>query len=67
MFGAVGAVVGLSQLVRRRRRRPRAVQAADDVESLAGKTDATGAHVLHIDFLSVNPAMPMSVDRERER
>ncbi|MDB4954247.1 MAG: hypothetical protein JWO36_1816 [Myxococcales bacterium] len=29
--------------------------------SLASKTDATGAHILHMDFLSVNPAMPMSV------
>ncbi len=29
--------------------------------SLAGKTDATGAHVMHLDFLSLNPAMPMSV------
>ncbi|MGE0550897.1 MAG: DUF6049 family protein [Kofleriaceae bacterium] len=26
-----------------------------------GKTDATGAHTLHLDFLSVNPALPMSV------
>jgi alpha-2-macroglobulin len=29
--------------------------------SLAGTTDATGAHVLHMDFLSLNPAMPMAV------
>ena len=29
--------------------------------SLEGKTDATGAHVLHLDFLSANPALPMSV------
>ncbi|MDB4954246.1 MAG: hypothetical protein JWO36_1815, partial [Myxococcales bacterium] len=29
--------------------------------SLEGKTDATGAHVMHMDFLSLNPAMPMSV------
>ena len=29
--------------------------------SLQGKTDATGAHVLHMDFLSLNPAMPMAV------
>ncbi len=29
--------------------------------NLVGKTDATGAHVLHFDFLSVKPAMPMSV------
>ncbi|MEO8703659.1 MAG: Ig-like domain-containing protein, partial [Kofleriaceae bacterium] len=29
--------------------------------NLASKTDATGAHTLHLDFLSVNPAMPMSV------
>ena len=29
--------------------------------SLQGKTDATGAHVMHMDFHSVNPAMPMSV------
>jgi len=28
---------------------------------LAGKTDALGAHVMHLDFLSINPAMPMSV------
>ena len=27
----------------------------------AGKTDATGAHVLHLDFLGVNPPTPMSV------
>jgi uncharacterized protein YfaS (alpha-2-macroglobulin family) len=29
--------------------------------SLAGKTDATGAHVLHLDFLSLNPALPMAL------
>jgi len=29
--------------------------------NLASKTDATGAHTLHLDFLSVNPAMPVSV------
>ena len=29
--------------------------------SLEGKTDATGSHTLHLDFLSANPAMPMSV------
>ncbi|MBX3158375.1 MAG: Ig-like domain-containing protein [Deltaproteobacteria bacterium] len=29
--------------------------------SFAAKTDATGAHVLHLDFLSANPATPMSV------
>ncbi|MBS1121226.1 MAG: hypothetical protein H6Q90_3454, partial [Deltaproteobacteria bacterium] len=29
--------------------------------NLAAKTDATGAQTLHLDFLSVNPAMPMSV------
>ncbi|MBS1121038.1 MAG: hypothetical protein H6Q90_3266, partial [Deltaproteobacteria bacterium] len=28
---------------------------------LASKTDAIGEHTLHLDFLSVNPAMPMSV------
>ena len=28
---------------------------------LAGKTDATGAHTLHMDFLSAKPAVPMSV------
>ena len=28
---------------------------------LAGKTDATGAHVMHLDFLSAKPALPMSV------
>ncbi|HEY6037193.1 MAG TPA: DUF6049 family protein, partial [Kofleriaceae bacterium] len=28
---------------------------------LAGKTDALGAHVMHMDFLSINPALPMSV------
>ncbi|HUJ59836.1 MAG TPA: Ig-like domain-containing protein [Kofleriaceae bacterium] len=38
----------------RRRARPSAW-------SLAGKTDATGQHVLHLDFLAVHPAMPMSV------
>src|SRR6185436_9789002 len=29
--------------------------------SLEAKTDATGAHVMHLDFLSVKPALPMSV------
>ena len=29
--------------------------------TLTGKTDATGAHVMHLDFLSLNPALPMSV------
>ena len=29
--------------------------------SLEGKTDAVGEHVLHLDFLSANPASPMSV------
>jgi uncharacterized protein YfaS (alpha-2-macroglobulin family) len=29
--------------------------------NLTSKTDGTGAHVLHFDFLSVNPAVPMSV------
>src|SRR5262245_16900614 len=29
--------------------------------SLVAKTDATGAHVLHLDFRSVKPALPMSV------
>ncbi|HEU4614578.1 MAG TPA: Ig-like domain-containing protein, partial [Kofleriaceae bacterium] len=29
--------------------------------SLQGTTDATGAHVLHMDFLSLKPAMPVSV------
>ncbi|HEY5928058.1 MAG TPA: Ig-like domain-containing protein [Kofleriaceae bacterium] len=29
--------------------------------SLQGTTDATGAHVMHMDFLSLNPAMPMAV------
>ena len=29
--------------------------------TLQGTTDATGAHVLHMDFLSLNPAMPMAV------
>ena len=29
--------------------------------NLEGKTDATGAHTLHLDFLSANPAVPMSV------
>ncbi|MGN6106364.1 MAG: Ig-like domain-containing protein, partial [Kofleriaceae bacterium] len=29
--------------------------------TLPGKTDATGAHTMHLDFLSLNPAMPMSV------
>ena len=28
---------------------------------LTGTTDATGAHVMHLDFLSVKPAMPVSV------
>jgi hypothetical protein len=31
------------------------------VWQLAGKTDAAGSHVLHLDFLSVHPARPMSV------
>ncbi|MCW5802711.1 MAG: Ig-like domain-containing protein, partial [Deltaproteobacteria bacterium] len=31
------------------------------VWNLAAKTDATGAHVAHLDFLSVKPALPMSV------
>ncbi|HSK01039.1 MAG TPA: Ig-like domain-containing protein, partial [Kofleriaceae bacterium] len=29
--------------------------------SLAGKTDASGAHTMHLDFLSVSPALPMAV------
>ncbi|MBA3398218.1 MAG: Ig-like domain-containing protein [Deltaproteobacteria bacterium] len=29
--------------------------------NFTGKTDAVGAHTLHLDFLSVNPAMPMAV------
>jgi uncharacterized protein YfaS (alpha-2-macroglobulin family) len=29
-----------------------------------GTTDATGAHVLHLDFLSANPAVPMSVSAQ---
>ena len=29
--------------------------------TLEGKTDGTGAHVLHFDFLSVKPARPMAV------
>jgi uncharacterized protein YfaS (alpha-2-macroglobulin family) len=29
--------------------------------TLASTTDATGAHTMHLDFLSVNPARPMSV------
>ena len=29
--------------------------------NLTGKTDASGAHVMHLDFLSVKPAMPMQV------
>lgn len=29
--------------------------------NLVAKTDATGAHVLHLDFLSIKPAMAMSV------
>jgi uncharacterized protein YfaS (alpha-2-macroglobulin family) len=29
--------------------------------SLQGTTDGTGAHVMHMDFLSLNPALPMSV------
>src|SRR5262249_33723727 len=28
---------------------------------LAAKTDASGAHVLHLDFLSVKPAVPMAI------
>jgi len=27
----------------------------------AGKTDASGEHVLHLDFLSANPSVPMSI------
>ena len=30
-------------------------------DALAGKTDATGQHILHIDFLSINPPRPMSL------
>ncbi len=29
--------------------------------SLTGKTDGSGAHTLHLDFVSVKPAVPMSV------
>ena len=29
--------------------------------SLSGKTDATGAHTLHMDFLGAKPSVPMSV------
>ena len=29
--------------------------------TLEGKTDATGAHVMHMDFVSLHPARPMSV------
>src|SRR5262249_3389771 len=29
--------------------------------NLVSKTDATGAHVMHMDFIGVKPAMPMSV------
>ncbi|NVB84647.1 MAG: hypothetical protein HOV81_40110, partial [Kofleriaceae bacterium] len=29
--------------------------------SLTGTTDSMGSHVLHMDYLSLNPAMPMSV------
>ncbi len=29
--------------------------------SFEGKTDATGAHTVHLDFLSLNPALPMAV------
>jgi uncharacterized protein YfaS (alpha-2-macroglobulin family) len=39
----------------------RPTRAAQTNWTLQGKTDATGAHVMHMDFLSVNPAMPMSV------
>lgn len=33
-------------------------------DNLAGKTDATGQHILHIDFLSINPPRPMSLVAE---
>ncbi|MCB9792759.1 MAG: hypothetical protein H6741_08510 [Alphaproteobacteria bacterium] len=33
-------------------------------ESLSGKTDAAGEHHLRVDFLSLNPARPMSVTAE---
>ena len=46
---------------RRRRRRASATTRRAKTWNLAAKTDATGAHMLHLDFLSVNPAMPMSV------
>jgi len=29
--------------------------------SHAGKTDASGEHILHLDFLSANPSVPMSI------
>ncbi|HKE19873.1 MAG TPA: Ig-like domain-containing protein, partial [Kofleriaceae bacterium] len=31
------------------------------LDTLAGKTDATGQHILHIDFLSIKPPRPMSL------
>jgi alpha-2-macroglobulin len=36
-------------------------RSAPQTWNLTAKTDATGAHVLHLDFLSANPAVPMSV------
>ena len=40
---------------------PSTLRAADKSQNLAGKTDATGAHTIHLDFLSLHPALPMSV------
>jgi uncharacterized protein YfaS (alpha-2-macroglobulin family) len=34
--------------------------------TLTGKTDAIGAHTLHLDYLSVNPPQPMSVTATAE-
>jgi uncharacterized protein YfaS (alpha-2-macroglobulin family) len=33
-------------------------------DQFQGKTDATGQHILHIDFLSINPPRPMSLIAE---
>lgn len=43
---------------------PPGPQAPGNTVSLAGKTDAVGQHVLHMDFLSASPPQPMQVTAE---
>ncbi len=35
-----------------------------EVKTLAGKTDAVGDHLVHLDFVSVKPAVPMTVNAQ---